>query len=564
MNFTALFIKRPVMTTLIMVGILGFGSLAYTKLAVSDLPSVDYPTITVNASIPGASPETMASSVATPLEKAFTTIAGIDNMVSTSLLGATSITVQFTLDRNIDGAAQDVQTAIARTISLLPPGMLAPAMQKTNPADQPILYINLHSATMPLPALDEYAETVMAQRMSTVSGVAAVNVGGSGKYAARIQVDPRALASRGIGIDDVANAINSANTNLPTGVLWGAKQALTVQADGQLYNAEQFKDMIITYRNGAPVRVRDIGTVLDDIQNNKTAAWLDGERSISLAIQKQPGTNTVEVADNLKALLPILKAQMPASVDATIFYDRAQGIRDSVRDVKFTLGLTLVLVIAVIFLFLKNVSATTIPSLALPMSLVGTFAVMSILNYSLDNLSLMALTLAVGFVVDDAIVMLENIVRHMEMGKTPMEAALDGAAEIGYDHLDDAVAHGRVHPAPVHGRDYRAPVPRVRGDDRRVDSRVGLRFADAHADARGALPERTPSSEYDEFCFRRVRKGLHRGVQGIRAHAAHRDAPPADDDGILGDHTRRNGVPLPACEERILPVGRSGHPPRKH
>ncbi len=432
MNFTALFIKRPVMTTLIMVGILGFGTLSYTKLAVSDLPSVDYPTITVNASIPGASPETMASSVATPLEKAFTTIAGIDNMVSTSLLGATSITIQFTLDRNIDGAAQDVQTAIARTISLLPPGMLAPAMQKTNPADQPILYINLHSATMPLPALDEYAETVMAQRMSTVSGVAAVNVGGSGKYAARIQVDPRALASRGIGIDDVANAINSANTNLPTGVLWGAKQALTVQADGQLYNAEQFKDMIVTYRNGAPVRVRDIGTVLDGIQNNKTASWLDGERSISLAIQKQPGTNTVEVADNLKALLPILKAQMPASVDATIFYDRAQGIRDSVRDVKFTLGLTLVLVIAVIFLFLKNISATTIPSLALPMSLVGTFAVMSMLNYSLDNLSLMALTLAVGFVVDDAIVMLENIVRHMEMGKKPMEAALDGAAEIGF------------------------------------------------------------------------------------------------------------------------------------
>jgi HAE1 family hydrophobic/amphiphilic exporter-1 len=432
MNFTALFIKRPVMTTLVMVGILGFGTLSYTKLAVSDLPSVDYPTITVSAMIPGASPETMASSVATPLEKSFTVIAGIDNMVSTSLLGSTSITIQFTLDRNIDGAAQDVQTAIARTISILPPGMLAPSMLKTNPADQPILYINLHSATMPLPALDEYAETVMAQRMSTVSGVAAVNVGGSGKYAARIQVDPRALASRGIGIDDVANAINAGNTNLPTGVLWGPKQALTVQAEGQLYNAEQFKEMIVTYRNGAPVRIRDIGTVRDDIQNNRTASWLDGERSISLAIQKQPGTNTVEVADNLKALLPVLRAQMPASVDAVIFYDRAQGIRDSVRDVKFTLGLTLVLVVAVIFLFLKNVSATTIPSLALPMSLVGTFAVMSLLNYSLDNLSLMALTLAVGFVVDDAIVMLENIVRHMEMGKKPMQAALDGAAEIGF------------------------------------------------------------------------------------------------------------------------------------
>ncbi len=432
MNFTALFIKRPVMTTLVMVGILGFGILSYQKLSVSDLPSVDYPTITVNASLPGASPETMASAVATPLEKQFTTIAGIDNMVSTSSLGSTSITIQFTLDRNIDAGAQDVQTAIARTLAVLPLGMLAPAMQKTNPADQPIIYINLHSATMPLSALDEYAETVMAQRISTLSGVAAVNVGGSAKYATRVQIDPRQLASRGIGIDEVASAINAANVNIPTGVLWGDHKALTVQANGQLNNASQFGEMIVTYRNGAPVRLRDVGKVIDEIQNNKTASWLDGERSISLAIQKQPGTNTVEVADAVKALLPIFKAQMPASVDATIFYDRAQGIRDSVHDVKITLGLTLVLVILVIFLFLRNVSATAIPSLALPMSLMGTFAVMNILDYSLDNLSLMALTLAVGFVVDDAIVMLENIVRHMEMGKPPMQAALDGAAEIGF------------------------------------------------------------------------------------------------------------------------------------
>ncbi len=432
MNFTALFIKRPVMTTLVMVGILGFGILSYQKLSVSDLPSVDYPTITVNASLPGASPETMASAVATPLEKQFTTIAGIDNMVSTSSLGSTSITIQFTLDRNIDAGAQDVQTAIARTLGVLPQGMIPPSMLKTNPADQPIIYINLHSATMPLSALDEYAETVMAQRISTVSGVAAVNVGGSAKYATRVQIDPRQLASRGIGIDEVADAINAANVNIPTGVLWGDHKALTVQANGQLNNAAQFGDLVVTYRNGAPVRLRDVGKVIDEIQNNKTASWLDGERSISLAIQKQPGTNTVEVADAIKALLPIFKAQMPAAVDATIFYDRAQGIRDSVHDVKITLGLTLVLVILVIFLFLRNISATAIPSLALPMSLMGTFAVMYMLDYSLDNLSLMALTLAVGFVVDDAIVMLENIVRHMEMGKTPMQAALDGAAEIGF------------------------------------------------------------------------------------------------------------------------------------
>jgi HAE1 family hydrophobic/amphiphilic exporter-1 len=432
MNFTALFIRRPVMTTLVMVGILGFGFMSYQQLSVSDLPSVDYPTITVNASLPGASPETMASAVATPLEKQFTTIAGIDNMVSTSALGSTSITVQFTLDRNIDAGAQDVQTAIARTLGILPPGMIPPSMNKTNPADQPILYINLHSATLPLAQLDEYAETVMAQRISTVSGVAAVNVGGSAKYAARVQVDPRQLASRGIGIDEVANAISASNPNIPSGVLWGKSKAFTVQANGQLANAAQFGDIVVTYRNGAPVRLKEVGTVLDDIQNNRTASWLDGERSISLAIQKQPGTNTVEVADAIKALLPVLRAQMPAAVDATIFYDRAQGIRDSVHDVKITLGMTLILVILVIFLFLRNVSATAIPSLALPMSLFGTFAVMHILDYSLDNLSLMALTLAVGFVVDDAIVMLENIVRHMEMGKPPMQAALDGAAEIGF------------------------------------------------------------------------------------------------------------------------------------
>jgi len=440
MNFTALFIKRPVMTTLVMVGILGFGLMSYTQLSVSDLPSVDYPTITVNAFLPGASPETMASAVATPLEKQFTTIAGIDNMVSTSALGSTSITVQFTLDRTIDAGAQDVQTAIARTLGQLPPGMLPPSMNKTNPADSPILYIHLHSATMQLSDLDEYAETVMAQRISQVSGVASVNVGGSAKYAVRVQVDPRQLASRGIGIDEVSAAISAANVNIPSGVLWGPNKALTVQTAGQLHNAAEFGDLVVTYRDGAPVRLRDLGHVLDDVQNNRTAQWLDGERSISLSIQKQPGTNTVEVADAIKALLPVLRAQMPAAVDATIFFDRAQGIRDSVHDVKMTLGLTLVLVILVIFMFLRNVSATAIPSLALPMSLMGTFAVMYLLNYSLDNLSLMALTLAVGFVVDDAIVMLENIVRHMEMGKPPMQAALDGAAEIGFTILSMTLA----------------------------------------------------------------------------------------------------------------------------
>ena len=435
MNFTAIFIRRPVMTTLVMVGILVFGMIAYQRLPVSDLPNVDYPTITVSAGLPGASPETMASGVATPLEKQFTTIAGLDNMVSSSGLGSTSVTLQFTLDRNIDAAAQDVQSAISKTLRDLPAGIVPPSMQKTNPADQPVLFVHVHSPTLPLSQLDEYAETVMAQRISTVSGVASVNVFGAQKYATRIQVDPRALSSRGIGLDEVATAVNAANVNLPTGVLWGANRAFTVQASGQLSTARQFGDLIITYRNGAPVRLRDVGQVLDDVQNNRTGSWVNEDRSITLAIQKQPGTNTVEVADAVKAMLPGLRAQMPAAVQAEIFYDRAQGIRDSVHDVKFTLGLTLALVVLVIFLFLRSVPATLIPSLALPMSIIGTFGVMYVLNYSLDNLSLMALTLAVGFVVDDAIVMLENIVRHMEMGKKPLQAALDGAAEIGFTIL---------------------------------------------------------------------------------------------------------------------------------
>ena len=440
MNFTALFIRRPVMTTLIMLAILAFGTMAYQKLAVSDLPNVDYPTLTVTAGLPGASPETMASAVATPLEKQFTTIAGIDNMVSSSSLGGTSITIQFTLDRSIDGAAQDVQAAISKTLRDLPPGIVPPSLQKTNPADEPFLYLNLRSKSLPLSALDEYGQTVLGQRISTISGVAQVTIFGSQKYAARIQLDPRALAARGIGIDEVATAAAQGNVNLPTGVLWGANKAYTLKADGQLGNAAQFAELIVAYRNGNPVRMRDLGKVKDDVQSNKVAAWFNDTRSITLAVQKQPGTNTVQVAAAVNALLPILRAQMPASVEIETFFDRSEGIRESVSDVKFTLLLTLCLVVMVIFLFLRNVSATVIPSLALPMSLVGTFAVMWALDYSLDNLSLMALTLAVGFVVDDAIVMLENIVRHIEMGKPPLQAALDGSKEIGFTILSMTVS----------------------------------------------------------------------------------------------------------------------------
>ncbi|HEY7233458.1 MAG TPA: efflux RND transporter permease subunit [Gemmatimonadaceae bacterium] len=435
MNFTTVFIRRPVMTTLVMIGILVFGIVAYRQLAVSDLPNVDFPTITVSATLPGTSPQTMAATVATPLEKAFSTIAGIDNMTSTSSLGQSQIVIQFALDRNIDAAAQDVQAAIAQTIRQLPQGIIPPSYQKTNPADAPILTLALTSTEVPLSTLDEFGETTLAQRLSMVGGVAQVLVYGAQKYAVRIQLDPSQLATRGIALEDVATSVTNQNVNMPTGVLWGPKTALTIQATGQLDNALAFKDLIVAYRNGAPVHLSELGRITDDVQNNKTASWYDGARSIVLAIQRQPGTNTVDVANRVKAALTRLETEIPPSVKVSTLYDRSATIEASVNDVTFTLELTLVLVVLVIFLFLRNISATVIPSLALPMSIIGTFSVMYLLHYSLDNLSLMALTLAVGFVVDDAIVMLENIVRHLEMGKPRMEAAVDGAAEVGFTIL---------------------------------------------------------------------------------------------------------------------------------
>ena len=437
MNLSELFIRRPVMTTLVMLGILMFGAMGYRLLPVSDLPNVDFPTIQVSASLPGASPETMASAVATPLERQFTTIAGLDSMSSTNFLGFTQITLQFSLSRNLDAAAQDVQSAIAKVASQLPRDMPGPpTYQKVNPADQPILYIALTSPTLPLPTLDEYGETMMAQRISTISGVAQVTVFGSQKFAVRVQLDPRSLASRGMGIDEVATALQNENVNLPTGTLYGAHKAFTVQANGQLTQAEAYRPLIVAYRNGSPVRLQELGRVIDGVENDKTAAWYVDhnveQRSVVLAIQRQPGTNTVEVAGAVKKLIPLFEQQLPASVSLQVLYDRSESIQASVNDIKFTLLLTLSLVVLVIFLFLRNLSATVIPSLALPMSVIGTFSVMYILGYSLDNLSLMALTLSVGFVVDDAIVVLENIVRHMEMGEKPFQAALTGSREIGF------------------------------------------------------------------------------------------------------------------------------------
>jgi HAE1 family hydrophobic/amphiphilic exporter-1 len=434
-NLSELFIRRPIMTTLVMAGIVIFGIVGYTQLPVSDVPNVDYPVISVSANLPGASPETMAAAVATPLEKQFTTIAGVDAMSSTSTQGSTSITLQFTLSRQIDAAAQDVQAAIAKTLRTLPSGITPPTYQKVNPADQPILFLVLTSNVLSLSELDEYAENFLAQRISTVEGVAQVSVYGAQKYAVRIQLDPGALAARGIPIEAVSQAIDAANVNLPTGILWGPNRSTTIMAGGQLQSAKEFADVIVAYRDGAPVRLRDLADVKDDVQDNRVAAWYQGRRSITLAVQRQPGTNTVRVAGLVHKMLDRLAPQLPNSVEIHTLFDRSVSIRDSVDDVQFTLTLTLCLVVLVIFLFLRNLPATVIPSLSLPISVIGTFAVMHLLGYSLDTLSLMALTLSVGFVVDDAIVMLENIHRHLEQGKRPLEAALEGSREIGFTIL---------------------------------------------------------------------------------------------------------------------------------
>ncbi|HYL39258.1 MAG TPA: efflux RND transporter permease subunit [Bryobacteraceae bacterium] len=437
MNVSEGFIRRPIATSLLMAAIALFGLVAYRSLPVSDLPNVDFPTLLVTATLPGASPETMGSAVATPLENQFSNIAGLDSMTSINSLGSTQITLEFVLSKSLDGAAVDVQAAITQAARLLPQGMpTPPTFTKVNPADQPILYIAVTSKTLPLWTLDEYAETRIAQRISMVSGVAQVQVLGAQKYAVHVQVDPHLLASRQIGINEVETALQGWNVNLPTGTIIGPQRAFTLQASGQLMSAAAYRPLIVAYRNGSAVRLDDLGQVIDSVEDDKTASWFytpDGtQRAIILGIQRQPGTNTIQVTDSVKNLLPMFRAEIPASVNMDVLYDRSDTIRESYTDVQFTMLLTLGLVVMVIFLFLRNVSATVIPSLALPFSIIGTFAIMYLLHYSLDNLSMMALILSVGFVVDDAIVMLENIFRHMEMGEKPLHAALEGSGEIGF------------------------------------------------------------------------------------------------------------------------------------
>ncbi len=431
------FIRRPVATSLLMAAIALFGLLAYRLLPVSNLPNVDFPTISVNASLPGGDPGTMSSAIASPLERQFTTIAGVDSMTSSSSTGSTGITLQFDLDRDIDGAAVDLQAAIAEVAPLLPPGMLAPpGFKKVNPADEPFLHLALTSRTIPIWTLDDYAETLVAPRISMVPGVAQVQVNGQQKYAVRVQVDPRKLQAQGIGIGDIDTALQNWNVNVPTGQIFGANATFNIQASGQLMDATAFRGMIVSYRNGAPVRLEQLAHVIDSVEDNKTASWLytkDGsQRAIILDVSRQPGTNTIAITDAIRALFPAFNAELPPSVHLMVRGDHSLNIRKSFSDIQVTMAVTLVLVVGVIFLFLHNVSATLIPAMALPVSILGTFAAMNVLGYNLDNLSMMALILSVGFVVDDAIVMLENIVRHLEQGEAPLVAARNGSRQIGF------------------------------------------------------------------------------------------------------------------------------------
>ena len=421
------------MTTLLMAAFLIFGTVAYFSLPVNDLPTVDFPTISVSANLPGANAETMAAAVATPLEKQFGNISGVEEMSSTSAMGTTSITLQFNLNRSIDGAAEDVQAAVVSARAFLPSNMpTPPTLKKVNPADSPILFLNLSSDTLPLYTVDEYAENIIASRISMVDGVAQVQVYGSQIYAPHVQVDPRKLASYGIGIDEVASAVQNGNVNLPTGTLYGPRTAYNITANGQLFDAAAFRPLVVTYRNGAPVRLKDIGEVIDSVQTDKVASWYNGKRAVVLSVLRQPGTNTIQIVDDIKKLLPTFRAICPGAVKLNVMYDRSLMIRRSVDDVKRTLLLTITLVVIVIYLFLGNPSTTIIASISLPISLIGTFAAMKMFNFTLNNISLMALTLCVGFVIDDAIVVLENIVRHVEMGESPREASLNGSREIGF------------------------------------------------------------------------------------------------------------------------------------
>src|SRR3954471_23092380 len=433
MNISAPFIKRPIATALLMVGLLLCGLAAYPLLPVASLPNVNYPTISVTAQLPGADPQTMGSSVATPLAEQFRQIPGIVQMTSSSTLGFTSVTVQFDLSRNVDGAAADVLAAINAAGGQLPANMTyPPTIRKVNPAETPIMVLALTSDTLPLTTVDAYAENILVQKISQIPGVGIVNIGGQQKPAIRVQVNPQALAARGLGLETVRTVLGQANVDLPKGTLSGSEQSYTLNTNDQLLKPEAYDKLILGYQNSAPVRVSDVGQAVLGPENKLLAGWQNAQRAIILAIQRQPGANVIATVDRIKAMLPQLEASIPPTIKISILSDRTQTIRASVTDVQFTLLLSVALVVMVIFLFLRNFRATLIPAVTVPLSLIGTFAILYELGYSLDNLSLMALTIAVGFVVDDAVVVIENVYRHLEAGLSAKEAALKGAGEIGF------------------------------------------------------------------------------------------------------------------------------------
>jgi multidrug efflux pump subunit AcrB len=433
MNISAPFIYRPIATALLMVALLVGGLVAYPLLPVAALPNINFPTLTVTAQLPGADPQTMASTVASPLELQFGEIPGLTQMTSASALGYTQITLQFDLNRQIDGAVSDTLSAINAANAYLPAGLpYPPLIRKVNPADTPILVLGITSDSLPLTVVDAYAQNILLQKISQVSGVGLVGIGGTQQPTVRIQVDPEALAARGINLEDVRTVLGQANVDLPKGTLNSPRQTFTLNTNDQLFKPDQYADLVIAYRNGSPVRIRDIGRAVSAGENELIAGWYNNQPAIILAIQRQPGANVIETVNRIKAMMPVLQASIPAAVKINVISDRTQTIRASVTDVQFTLLLTIVLVVMVIFIFLRNLWATIIPAVTVPLSLVGTFAILYKMGYSLDNLSLMALSIAVGFVVDDAVVEIENITRHIEDGMSPYDAALKGSGEIGF------------------------------------------------------------------------------------------------------------------------------------
>ncbi len=504
MNISEPFIRRPIATSLLMAGVVLMGLLGYFLLPVSALPPVDFPTIQVTGQFPGAGPDVMASSVTTPLERQFGQISGLSQMTSISSFGNSSITLQFDLDRDIDAAAQDVQAAMNAANGVLPQMPNPPTYSKVNPADTPILTLAITSDTLPLEKVNDLADTVLAQKLSEVSGVGLVTIEGNQKPAVRVRVNPSALASLGLGFEDIRSALIQNNINAPKGSFDGARQAYSIGANDQIFSAAEYANVIVAYRNGSPVRLRDLGEVVDNVENVRLAGWVGQRPAVILDIQRQPGANIIETADRVKALLPRLRASIPPSMKVSILTDRTETIRASVRDVQFTLLLTVGLVVMVIFVFLRKLWATVIPSVALPLAVIGTFGVMKLIGFSLDNLSLMALTISTGFVVDDAIVMIENIVRFIESGRAADAGGVErGQADRVHRRFAKLFARGGVHSADLHDRHRRAAVPRIRHHLEHRGDGVGRRVADADADdvLRGCWSRRTSRSTAGSFAL---------------------------------------------------------------